>query len=1151
MSFLRKVSEKVKAGFGSSRNVNGGSDSRKKALQIRPLEETSDRKEFSYNTKQQANDETSVSITPMGDRTKNPKVGESTPPAKSDGTAKEATGALKPISELWDEAFSELSKKDPDLVKDYEDEVYESLQPSTANGTSSSSRLQQMEALIDLKIQEVDNGRWKVRFKDHELAVKDLVEPVVGIVQWAKDYVGTALEASPTASLAWGGLFLNPSTQEVTRVQGLNEIASILSRCTVRESLYRHRYELNDESSKVGDFKSSHLAYRGAIKALYVEMLKFQATTVRYLSRNTFRRVTADMVKWDKWDGLLGQIKQQETNLIQMEDQWKLVKEEERYDLQKKQHENHMKMLQAVDEEIIRVKEVIAKAQRDENRLELLRWLSEVDPSLDYNHARNLHAESTGDWLLKENEEFRLWKGTPNSFLWLHGKAGAGKSFLSSIVIDHLKDPDPHSALAYFYFTFRDPQKQDSENMIRSLIRQLCGGRPDTPQALSELGTYRDRNQQPDLDTLEATLRAATVGFQKIYMVVDGLDECPLAGNKRSDVLKLLKRIRSWDLEAQQEQIDKDISTFIDQQLSLSDFPSWPTETTDNIRRTLVKNAYGMFQYVSLQLEALKTAQSPNAVERALKDLPVGLDESYERALLRIDPNHRVKALRALQWLSFSLRPLYLSELSEAVIVDKDLPATECFNANDRYYNLLDVATLLPGLVTVTRRTATEPTLLNMSLFKPPIQQNLFDPGLATIRFSHFSIKEYLTSARILEGPACGFAMIENRSHTLIAETCLKYHLYVSEVAIPASDLFTVKENHRFWHNYARFYGPQHVELVGQGNDWSPQLRDLFRQCFDPRSDSFQYLLEEFSPRQVYELRGRSRFVSYEVSSSLYYAASFGYVHQASYILENGIADIDEIGGTYGTAINVASNQGHEAVVRLLLNAGANPYLGNNNYRCALEAAISAGKGWCVEILLEMPDVFEQCRKVQYWPVVDAASHDEVEILALLLHRGADVEDHQPGGETALQKAIQRYRHRARDFLLKKGADVNARGGELGTAICYAAFDLNLDSLKVLFFHGAALDLPGEAWDDLVRPATQLPDGLYYISKLEELREMFAEARRRPQGITEREVDHYLQELFVDRLPLEVIDPEVEALTALTQFPNVVGQYQDTAIDFS
>jgi hypothetical protein len=65
-----------------------------------------------------------------------------------------------------------------------------------------------MKAILDQKIEEIEDAKWKVQFKDHEFVVKDLVEPVVAVLAWAQDFVGSALEPSPPGSIAWAGVCL-------------------------------------------------------------------------------------------------------------------------------------------------------------------------------------------------------------------------------------------------------------------------------------------------------------------------------------------------------------------------------------------------------------------------------------------------------------------------------------------------------------------------------------------------------------------------------------------------------------------------------------------------------------------------------------------------------------------------------------------------------------------------------------------------------------------------------------------------------------------------------------------------------------------------------------------------------------------------------
>jgi hypothetical protein len=205
-------------------------------------------------------------------------------------------------------------------------------------------------------------------------------------------------------------------------VKGLDDVATIISRCLMREALYRRRYESADRSESKREFAGSHISYRDALRALYGKILNFQATSVCFLSKNTFSRVTADMVKWNSWDNMLADIKAQENILRSIEEQWRDMKYEEECKLHNDQHEQRMRGLSAIEEEVSRVSSLITQAQNDNEREKLLEWLSSVDPSVNYNNSRKSHVLSTGDWLVEASTVFKKWEKAPNSLLWLHGR---------------------------------------------------------------------------------------------------------------------------------------------------------------------------------------------------------------------------------------------------------------------------------------------------------------------------------------------------------------------------------------------------------------------------------------------------------------------------------------------------------------------------------------------------------------------------------------------------------------------------------------------------------------------------------------------------------------------------------------------------------
>jgi hypothetical protein len=64
-------------------------------------------------------------------------------------------------------------------------------------------------------------------------------------------------------------------------------------------------------------------------------------------------------------------------------------------------------------------------------------WLKAPDSTTDHSWARAKYHENTGLWLLRD-PRFIEWVSGSNSFLWIHGFAGCGKSVLCATVIEHI-----------------------------------------------------------------------------------------------------------------------------------------------------------------------------------------------------------------------------------------------------------------------------------------------------------------------------------------------------------------------------------------------------------------------------------------------------------------------------------------------------------------------------------------------------------------------------------------------------------------------------------------------------------------------------------------------------------------------------------------
>jgi len=119
---------------------------------------------------------------------------------------------VRPIHELWDQAYDDLRAKEENLVKDYEATLSGNLKTIVGSTTALSGfrirREDQMKMVLKEKIEEVKKNTWKLKFSGKEVPVKDLIEPVFGIIDWANNYIGNAVSANPYASIAWAGVSL-------------------------------------------------------------------------------------------------------------------------------------------------------------------------------------------------------------------------------------------------------------------------------------------------------------------------------------------------------------------------------------------------------------------------------------------------------------------------------------------------------------------------------------------------------------------------------------------------------------------------------------------------------------------------------------------------------------------------------------------------------------------------------------------------------------------------------------------------------------------------------------------------------------------------------------------------------------------------------
>lgn len=162
-------------------------------------------------------------------------------------------------------------------------------------------------------------------------------------------------------------------------------------------------------------------------------------------------------------------------------------------------------------------------------RNETFSWICPTDPSEQQRKIFNMRHEGTGRWFL-ESKEFLQWLLTSEkkSAFLCNGAPGAGKTVLTSVVVDHLQKTfanDNSVGVTYLYFDFR--KQLEFSDILSSLLRQLVQGNSGFETCVDDL-CFRHR-QKPGRLTETDLLREfelVLMHLGEVYFVVDALDEC-------------------------------------------------------------------------------------------------------------------------------------------------------------------------------------------------------------------------------------------------------------------------------------------------------------------------------------------------------------------------------------------------------------------------------------------------------------------------------------------------------------------------------------------------------------------------------------------------------------------------------------------------
>lgn len=474
------------------------------------------------------------------------------------------------------------------------------------------------------------------------------------------------------------------------------------------------------------------------------------------------------------------------------------------------------------------------------------------------------------------------------------------------------------------------------------------------------------------------------------------------------------------------------------------------------------------FRWAALQLDALAACYTATAVDHALATLPKDLNAAYGRMLNQIPEAHYQDAIRLLQLLIGAKRPLKLMEVVEALAVD--FGPTPTFNPQNRVPRPREILKICPNLVRVDDKSP-----------------DVVDTGQEDVSLAHFSVREFLTSTQV--NPQVQAQLAIATVETQLAFICLAYlqQMYENDHGGYEAYYMVLRNEHELAEHCIDHWS-SHVCIAKRHDEAICSLaaevlghKGLLDVLFPSASHGHRITALKAAASTGLERTAQTIQSRLEGQEALNAACETGNVASARLLLkqsnaiqgalalespfllacENCHEDIigllletgvdfhknavhaanlfayegpeeimsdEDSDYTVGTlALLVASRQGHENIVRMLLQNEVNEPIWID---ASMTAALRHGRLAVAEILLdhdanispgEMTSLIDKNAHLR-----PACEQTNLALVSLLLRYGADVNSEDGEGVSPLRIAVHRMSLFLLRSLLDEGANRNA-----------------------------------------------------------------------------------------------------------------------------
>ena len=590
-----------------------------------------------------------------------------------------------------------------------------------------------------------------------------------------------------------------------------------------------------------------------------------------------------------------------------------------------------------------------------------------------------------------------------------------------------------NTELAFFFYSAQDEKRNTGVVVLRRLVHQIIAKRPQlVKHALPHFETP-ERTQQTlsSLETLWIIFSKliADAELGTMFCVLDGLDECeestlrvlllrivsfltskaPLSTKgtfKLAIVSRHIHGLRGCTARVRvrldpdnDEQVVGDIRLFVSAQVrELSRIEEFNDDFRASVQLALLQRAEGTFLWVGYAMHELSQKQTCSEIWEALDDLPSGLPAIYSRMLLHIPAERREVSRAILRWVTMAARPLHLQELAAATDVR---PSS-------------------------SRLTVDQATRDAVALCGPLLKVQEQEVNLVRQSARDYLLRTERGSNAVLEA----FRVNVQSAHLELAQKCL-YCIVQSDLQHRVIDLdaeLDTRESPLL--RYATVHWPQHAKSCSA----------LAAKLFDP----YGFFLQKESSLRVHWWETYDKMVGGyqdECPPLLHMACTLQIILWVEAVLAKKSwwpryhKRVNEKDNDGETALHCAALRGNEAVVRLLVDLGADVNAKSNDGKTALYWAALIGKEAVMQLLVDLGADVNAKDNDGGTALHCAALRGNEAVVRLLVDLGADVNAKDNHGETALYWAAWRENEAVVRLLVDLRADVNAKSNDRITAL--------------------------------------------------------------------------------------------------------------------